>query len=595
MYLVNACTQRWVFWVFPGCRNRIMRGMQRRVDLDLAQSIRVPGLGGLSKVGVDNEGTVSMAVPDPLDTRCRHLGTFTLNGDWKVRSHWRGEFLQSLMVAPGACRAVGFSREALYVLGEKGKERVALDRRGTWVSTSIARESPRFVAVLQDLFGDTGAILYSTLSGEPIWSLETPFTPTVSAIDPTGSTIAVAGSDGTVVQHDGQRRVVWRHWVDDSVVDLICLADGRCLALVGGGGSRGAGVLVIGPEGDCSQFIPLPSPGNSLCADSDGRRFVVACPGADGFARLLSGDVHGGVDLDEVLPGCLSGGPVKLGISPSASYIGVQSSTGSLDLFRLAVRGRSRSEQTRHALEAAEVRFRSTEPMVALRWLANEVRNNPSDPQLLDLFRHRRQEEVDRRLQEADDLVLDGRWETAFLHLDGWVDALGANPKWAFRREQIREAMLENWLHSAEEHEEGADLDAARTLYRKVFRYEPLHRDAAAGLMRVETRLADEEMALAKDAMAQRRFRECLERLSAAESLGADAAITAPLWQECRVAEALLFAEQLYESRNYGAAEYQYERVLELCPGHPGALRGLNFARALKGDTQIDGRFSRLE
>ncbi|MFY7951284.1 MAG: hypothetical protein ACOVT5_02145, partial [Armatimonadaceae bacterium] len=285
----------------------------------------------------------------------------------------------------------------------------------------------------------------------------------------------------------------------------------------------------------------------------------------------------------------------RLALSPAGTYVAVQTEDIAVDVFRVTERRQSRSERARWSVAVAQERLESGEPVAVLRWLADLVRDNPADPQLTDLFSQRVRREIDLGLEEADRLCAELEWEQALRRLGGWDDSLGSNPSWDGRRHEIRASMLDSWLGEAFDREEASDFESARQRYRDILRYEPLHVPATEGLNRVEAELVATEIRLAQDDLKNRRFRQCHARIETARNFGADPILTTALWDECRVTEALLYADQLYGSKNYGAAEYQYLRVLELCPGHAAALRGLDFSRALKGDTQIDGRFSRLE
>lgn len=572
-----------------------MRDMKTRVDLDLARSHVIDGLSGLSEVGIDDNGVASVSIQDALDNRCRHLGLLSLCGKWTPRAEWRGETLRSLSVAPDGSRAVGCTGETLYFLGESGKQRFFLDRRGTWASVRIAAQASRFAAAVQDLFGDMGAVVLATLDGEPVWVQETLFVPVAVAVDPHATSVSAGGSDGSVVLWDDRRQLLWHHRTDDTIVDIACVGGHGCLVLLAGSGQRGPGVLAVGAEGEAVGFTPLPRTGQCLVASASGDRFFVLCRPADKPATILCAKSNGAVDLELELPGHSPDRDMALALSPSADFLAVHGAETALVVYRFRERPPSRANRVDDILLEAARRFGDGPTKDAMLWLARCWREFSGDRRIDHEFRVRRNEWRARLIATSATFSACGNWEAAVGTFSDWDDAFGDDLDLRQLRAECRVRWLATFEADATKAEAEGRLPDATQLYQRILGLDPDHRSAFLALERCEQTMVADSIEAARGRLQQSDFPGCRDFLVQADRWGASDCQTDPLWVQCRTGEALAQADQLYAARDYGAAAIQYRKVLDLHPGHPAATRGLEYAEAFRGDTHIDERFRRLE
>ena len=572
-----------------------MDAMHLRVEWLLAQAHRVPTASPLSEYALDNAGNVAVALPDELEPRCRRFGVLTLQGALQPAALWRGETMRILRLDGSARSAVGTTGESLYLFHDNQKERLPLERRGTWENIALCGSGDRFAATMQDLFGGTGALIYGRVAEGNSWVRETTTRVVALSIARSGSAVATADAAGEVVLRDERSRVVWRHWVDDVVVALAILENHRCLVALQGSASRGPAVLVIDYDGACAGQIPLPATALRMASDAQGNRFVVQVGGDGETSKLVFGNGSGDVLGDATWREPSRTGIRAFSMASDGEWLAIQTESGDIFVGQLGDVPDGRLKRVEARVREADQRCRTELPVEQLRWLRDQCLEYPGEESLWQRYDAAREEAIAQLdAGVATDLAVDDpeqAWRKIMQSQDGMVD----DPTVCSLRSSVLDRLIDHRVSICVGLEQSQNWEECWSACVRVLEILPWDQATRQRIARCERSLAAQCIDSAGAALANGDYPACRRELALADRYGASSEISGRILWECRIREALQQADAAYSAKNYPAAAFLYRKVLEWVPDHADAERKLQFALGLLGDTDINDRFSRLE
>lgn len=550
----------------------------------------------LGRYALDDSGTLTLAIPRPLEARTFDLTRVRTDGGIEARFGFGVETLVKLETTAQSDSVIGMTADDLYLFHMGGKSRFLAERRINYIDAALSADGRIVAAAYSDMAGASFALAYGEINGYVNWLREIDAPASAVALARDGSRVALGAETGTVWLLDSARREVWEFGVEGAVRSLACSADG--LKVVYGLADGRIGLI----EADGSRRWETRLPGEvfalALAGDSSLCAALTRPPDNPAAAHLYCLDATGTVGWDYDAERRLLG----LSLSPDGRYLATGARDGTTAVYEVVSAEGAGEDRTRRPsgdpLAAAATLRQAGDFAGALQTLREALDRDPADCV-----------GCDRLLAAYGDCLQEGFLEARHRSqagaTGGAISLLAAllteDPLQADIAQALREARMkrsEELIAEADRFSAAGDVAQAEMRLREAIAVAPIGPTPARGeLAALYTRHA-----AAADAEADRLFAagDLAAGLAALERAQAVAPNGERARKIARAHVALEFATGMaaYNEKRYNEAVFQFKKVLAREPGNAEAKRYLNFAQRFAQDTNTDSltdRFSRLE
>ncbi len=550
----------------------------------------------LARYALDNAGTLTLAVPRPLEARTFDLTRFFADGAIENRSSFAVETLVKLETAAQADSVIGMTADDLYLFHAGSKSRFLPDRRINYVDAAMSADGRFITAAFSDMAGASYAQAFGETNGHVTWMREVPTPASAVAMARDGSRAALGTETGMVWLIDAGRRDVWEFDQEGAVRALACSEEGLHVAY----GLADGRVGLIGGDGARKWEARLPGEVFALALSSDGSLCAALCrrPDAPASAHIYCLDATGAVGWDFDAEKRLLG----LSVSPDGRYLATGARDGTTAVYEIvpaegAGEGRERHSAGDPLMEAAALR-KAGDFAGALQLLREALEFDPADCAGCDRLLTIRATYLQQGFDEAQNRIEQGRFAAAIALLAALLTEEPLHTDVALTLRAARMQRSTELIAEAQERSAAGDVVQAEMKLREAIAVAPVGpTPARIELAALFTRHAEAADAEAERLLAQGELQAGLAALERAQA----AATSRERAQKIgRAHTALEFATGMtaYNDKRYNEAVFQFKKVLARDSAHAEAKRYLNFAQKFAQDAATESltdRFSRLE
>jgi tetratricopeptide (TPR) repeat protein len=550
----------------------------------------------LAHYALDNAGTLTLAIPRPLEARTFDLTRLQCDGGVEIRSSFSVETLVKLETAAQADSVIGMTAGDLYLFHAGAKSRFLPDRRINYVDAALSADGRFVAAAFSDMAGASFALAFGEINGYVTWLRELSVPVSAVAIARDGARVALGAETGMVWLLDAARREVWEFDQEGSVRALACSEEGLHVAY----GLADGKVGLIGSDGARKWETRLPGEVFALALSSDGSLCAALCrrPDAPASAHIYCLDATGTVGWDFDAEKRLLG----LSLSPDGRYMATGARDGTTAVYEIVPTEGAASSKERLAagdpLAAAAARRKDGDFGSALQILREALEFDPADCAGCDRLLATRATYLQEGFDEARNRIEQGEFAAAIGLLGVLLteDPLHSEVAQALRG--VRRQRSAELIAEAHEHSVAGDVTQAEMKLREAIAVAPVGpTPARIELAALFTRHAEAADAEADRLLAQGDLQAGLAALERAQSVAASRERAQKIG---RAQTALEFATGMnaYNEKRYSEAVFQFKKVLAREPAHAEAKRYLNFAQKFAQDATTESltdRFSRLE
>ena len=561
--------------------------------LNLHYERRIRGTYPVSRYALDDAGTLTLAMPRPLEARSYDLMRVSAQGDTEARRVFSVETLQELKVSALSENFLGMTVDDVYLFHDGGKGRFLEGKRLCYVDTALSADGQTFIAGFSDMAGASYVVAFGGIDGRVIWTrqIETPLTKL--DIARTGERLVLATDTGVISLIDAGMRTLYDFVQEETVSALACSRDALTVVY----GTVGGGVGAIDGNGTRLWEARLPGTVTTLALSGDGSLCAALVQVGDAihlYCLIGQGQVGWEHTLEKRFVG--------LSLSDNGQWLAIGAKDGTAALYEIvqsewAEADGDNTERLRNFL-AQHPTLPTNETGIALYREMREILCQPvSDMQLL-----------------TKAIIVRGDWYLAFYkeftrpdenkdyarNLTLIKAALENNPcETAFTEAYhiLSKGYLEAQCADARTLIEANEIDRAAVLLRELLAAYPFDPDMHTLLFELNEGQASTADADADALLSKGDLENGVAALERAQNAHPTPERAAKIG---RARTALEFAAGLadYNARRYQEAIFQFKKVLVRDPEHSEARRYLGFAQSFLSDASnnaLTDRFNMLE
>ena len=548
----------------------------------------------VSRFGLSNEGTLTLAVPHPLEARTYDLSHLRLNGEMEVKSKFAVETLLKMEAGSQGADGIGMTSDDLYLFRGGSKSRFLGEKRLTYVDAALSEDGQRFAAGFTDMAGDSFALAYGEINGKVVWTQDVNAALSAVAISRDGKRIAFGAENGMIWLTDSFRRSIWVFGQEQPIRALACSSDGIYIAygtaegtvgLIDGDGVRVWEAVVQG------EVIAL-----ALSGEGDFCAALTRTQADPGNTRLACIPKSGQVGWEFVAEKRL----LSLSLSPNGNYLATGARDGTHSVYEVVL-GEAPIDlgaSPNQVLQAkAEGMVQEGDWKSALTLLQNALDASPTNADLCDYLGGLRQQWQDHHTTELEKRQQGGDFVGVIELADTMLQTDPYHPTVVTYRNNASLSYSQQLLSEANLHQQAKDFTAAEVALLEAIRVSPLlstPRRALATLRSQSAIAADTE---ADTLLAKGDLAGGIVALEQAQSLAPTPERAAKL-QRVQIAQEFTVGVTFYNEKRYSEAIFQFKKTLAQDPGHTEAQRYLSYSQKFLQDSANDtlnDRFSRLE
>ncbi len=550
----------------------------------------------LARYALDDAGTLTLAIPRPLEARTFDLTRLQRDGGVEIRSGFAVETLTKLETSAQSDSVIGMTADDLYLFHSGSKSRFLPERRINYIDAALSADGRVLAAAFSDVSGASFALTFGEIGGYVTWLREIPTAVSVVAVAPDGSRVAVGAETGTLWLLDAARREVWEFAQDGAVRSLTCSVEGLYVAY----GTVDGKVGLIDADGARKWETRLPGEVFALALSSGGDLCAALCrpPENPAGAHIYCLDANGTVGWDFDTEKRLLG----LALSPDGKYMATGARDGTTAVYEVvpaegAGEGKDRRVLSDPLAAAATLR-KAGDFASALQTLREALDANPADCEGCDRLLTTRAAYLQEGFDEAHARIGKGDLAAAIGLLGSLLTEEPLHIEVAQSLRAVRVQRSEELIAEARALNAAGNGSQTEMKLREAIAVAPIgptsaRRELAALFThRAETADADADRLLAQG--------ELQAGLAALERAQAVAESRERAKKIALAQTAMEFAAGMtaYNEKRYSEAVFQFKKVLARDPGHAEAKRYLNFSQKFAQDTNTESltdRFSRLE
>lgn len=563
--------------------------MTRIRTVNLIWERRLRGAYPASRYALNEEGTLALAVPRPLEARTYDLTHLRLDGGVEVRTGFAVETLVKLEATPQAENLIGMTSDDIYVFRTGSKSRFLGERRVSFVDAALSPDGQHLAAAFSDMSGESYAVAYGEIGGRVLWTEDVDAALTAAAISPDGGRIAFGGENGTLWLIDSARRSLWEFVQEEPVRALACSLEGEFTAY----GTAEGTIGLIDADGLRRWEVRLSGEIAALALTAAGN-LCVALVHAESGTHLTCltgpGQVGWEYDAEKRLTG--------LALSPEGRYLAVSARDGTLAVYEIVpgegdvvIGARDTLFDARaQAAELAEAGDLES----AYRTLTAALEAKPTDVGLCEDLIARREEWLRTRFAEATSQFESGDFAAAAATLEAMqrLELPGADAVALLEKARLERG--KQLLAEARDYETAGDLEAADRALRDAVAGAPFLLEARRDLGALRARQAAETDAEAERLLADGDLEAGVAALERAQAMAPTPERAARLVR-AQTAREYAAGMASYSEKRYREAIFQFKKVLARDPDHAEAKRYLGYAQKFVQDSTGDSTSDRFQ
>jgi tetratricopeptide (TPR) repeat protein len=561
--------------------------------VNMAWERKVRGSYAVSRFALNDAGSVTLALPRPLETRTYDLTRLALDGAADVRATFSVETLLELEASSESDSVIGMTSDDLYLLHAGGKSRFLADRRIIFIDSALCMDGRTIAAAFSDVAGSSFALAVGDITGRVTWLREADAPLSAIAISSDGALICQAADTGSIRLLDASRRDRWLFEQEEPVRALACAPRGQFTAY----GTAAGGVGLIDAEGSRKWDARLPGQVVSLALSADGGICAALIREAEDEAAtrlcLLDSLGQGGWEYESETR--LTG----LALSPGGRYMAASGRDGTHTLYEVvfgAGDGGGLAAAAQSALRQADGSAAEQDAPTVVRGLRGALAARPAEVDACERLLAIEREQTEALLAQAREQRERGDFESAVATLDKLKVIAPDEPELYVLLRDVRAAWQAAEIGRADELLRAEDFDGAGTILRGILTFAPHSVEARRRIAALDARRAEQADAEAERLLAAAQTEAALAELERAQQIAASAGRAERIH---RAQIDLEFANGMkaYDEKRYREAVFQFKKVLALDPDHGDARRHLNFAQRFEQDSNeaLNDRFGRLE
>ncbi len=549
----------------------------------------------LSRFALDDEGTLALAVPRPLEARTFDLTQYKRDGSVEVRAGFAVETLIKLEASVQSDNLIGMTADDVYLFQGASKSRFMPERRINFLDAALSGDGRMLATVFSDIAGASYAMAFGEIGGYVTWLREIDSPASTIAIARDGSRVALGAEAGTLWLLDAGRREVWEFAQDSPVRALCCSSNGQHVAY----GTSDGKVGLIDDEGARLWETRLPGEIFAIALSASADLCAALCrhPENPAAVHIFCLDATGTVGWDFDSEKRLLG----LAVSSDGKTLATGARDGTTTLYEV-VPGEGTAVRTGAALEdplkIAETQYRAGNLAQALQTLREALDVNPADCEGCDRLLAARDRYFHEAFAQGQTQLAQGQFSAAIGTLGILLHEEPLHIETAQALRETRQKRSEELIQTARTQSGAGDVYRAEMTLREAIAVAPSGQTPArVELASLIARHAADADAEADRLLAQGNLPSGLAALERAQSVASNPERARKI---VRAHTAMEFAAGMtaYNEKRYGEAVFQFKKVLARDPAHTEAKRYLNFAQKFAQDATTESltdRFSRLE
>jgi len=562
--------------------------------VNLVWERKVRGSYAVARFALDDAGTVTLALPRPLEARSYDLTRLAADGAAEVRTTFAVETLLELEASAESDCVIGMTSDDLYLIHSGTKTRFLPERRIIFVDSALSLDGSTVVAGFSDVAGSSFALAVGDITGRVSWLREADAPLSAVAVSPDGALICQAAETGTIWLLDSARREHWLFEQEEPVHALACAARGLFTAY----GTSAGTVGVIDTGGTRLWEARLKGDVVSLSLSADGGLCAALVRPAveDGTTILCLIDDNGQIGWEHVAEKRLVG----LALSPNGRYLAASARDGTHTLYEVVFGQAGSSAYAAASLERtlrqSELNHADQDAANVVRLLCAALDARPGEVTACERLLAIQSEQTGTLLAHARERLNCEDCAGALESLALLKTIAPEEPEIYMLLKEVRERWTQREIAAADAALETGDFDAAETRLKGILAFAPHSLEARKRIADLEIRRAREADAEAERLLADAQLEASLASMERAQQIAASAERAEKIR---RTQIALEFAEGMraYDEKKYREAVFQFKKVLARDPSHADAKRQLKFAQRFEQDSNeaLNDRFGRLE
>lgn len=556
---------------------------------------RIRGTYPVAPYGLDNAGTVTLAVPRPMEVRTYDLTRLRADGGQEVSSSFAVETLLELEASAFADSFLGMTADDVYLFQEGQKNRFLGERHIYFVDTALSMDGQHIAAGFSDMAGASFAIALGDISGRLYWTREVDSALTTVVMAAQGERIAVGTEAGTLWLIERNMRDLWKFGQEEPVRALACSADGLHVAY----GTADGTVGLIDGTGARTWQTRLSGEIVALALSADGQTCAaLARPSQEPDTTLLvclagEGKVGWEFRAERRLTG--------LSLSPDGRFMATGAKDGTTAVYEIIP-----GETTDFALagidpttaaRAEYERLQSDDPDGAYRAYRNALDVCPADVAFAAEVQEKREAWLTGRLAQAQAARDAQDYLEALETLERVLAVEPREPQTTALLAEVLSERAQQLLAEANRLRTTGDVVEAEEVLLEALAAAPFFEEARQELAALRAQRCADADAEADRLLAAGALEAGVTALERAQNTLPTAERAAKL-ERARTALEFAGGMAFYNAKRYQEAIFQFKKVLARDPQHAEARRYLGFSVSFSQDASTDAvsdRFSRLE
>lgn len=554
---------------------------------------RYRGAYPVSRYALDDDGTLTLALPRPLEVRAHDVTRIRPDGGSEIVSGFSVETLSKLEVPASGRESLGMTADDVYLFHADTKRRFLGDKHIIYSDSALSADGQTLIVAYSDMAAVSFALGMGDISGRVIWTTDVDAVITAIAIARDGGRLAYGMENGQTMLLDSSRREVWRFAHDESVRALACSQDGAFTVFGTAGGSVGLidvdGVRRWQTRVEGEVFVLALSGDGKVCAA------LAKDPEQPGVTQVFCLTAEGQVGWQYPVEKRLLG----IALSPGGEYMATGARDGTHAVYGIvsgAGQSASSAIDSGAAQKVALEQARSGDVAGAYCTLRASLEANAADHALCEAAVKARDVWLNAALEQARKAALSDP-DSAVTALMDFLKVEPHEPAVVALLLETRKARAAKLFAEATAKVAVGESDSADALLLKAIADDPLRPDIRQALAALRRKKAEAALAEADRLLAAGSKEEGIAALERVQALLPTPEMARRL-AEARTAHEFDAGLAFYNERRYQEAIFQFRKVLARDAAHADAKRYLAYAERFAQDTStsdLSDRFSRLE
>ena len=551
--------------------------------LNLIWERKLRGAYPPSSRSLDNNGSLLLALPRPLEFRTFDLTSISLDGTSEIHSSFSVETLMKVQASLHSDTALGMTADDIYLFKNREKSRFLGEKRILFVDAAIDAEGKLIGVIYSDISGVNYTLSCGLSSGELSWCMDIDQTPTSIDITQNGKWIVIGSEEGIIECYDFLQRSIWRFGQDYPVSSIACSPNTGFTIY----GSQSGKIGLLNSDGKQLWEAHLDGSVRHLAIAENGMLSAALCSVT---ASSLPDTLYfisdeGGIDWEEKNDAYFTGAA----ISPNAQYLAVSTKNARFSLFKTEwseVNYHFNSQTELQRIEADKC-TQDDKPEEALALLEKILLENPSDADTWSQMQTIRQSLLNQKLFSAQELINNGELDQAVSALMEAHHLAPGDGDILKRVTETQHLLAINYLSLSKKFLENLDYEEAEKNLRLAIISDPALIEARSLLATTRGQRAIQYDSHAEEMQSRKQLIDALNSLELAQEISPTPARGSKI-QNVLYRMEFESGMQAYNAEQYQNAAYQFKKALKYKPDDADATRYLQYAQRFLHENASD-------